>query len=161
MHKIFLLRHGKAANPKEGQDDYDRPLNKKGIAQINLVGYELNVPENNIGLIITSSALRTKETTEIANFHLNISKIKFDKNLYLATHDVIFHQVKQMADCKEILYVGHNFGIGDFATYLTGEAISMSTGMVVEISLDIENWSQLEKDCGTITNTFVPKTHIP
>jgi phosphohistidine phosphatase len=161
MHKIFLLRHGKAANGKDGQDDFDRPLNKKGVAQINLVGRELNIPENNIGLIISSSALRTKETTEIVNYHLNTSKIKFDKNIYLAPPDVILDHVKETADCKEVLYIGHNFGIADFANYLTGESITMSTGMLVEISLNIENWSQLDQNTGIITKMFVPKTYVP
>ena len=161
MHKIFLLRHGKATNPKEGQDDFKRALNKKGIAQINLVGNELNSSNQNIGLIISSSALRTTETTEITNFHLNVDKIKYDKNLYLARHDFILKKIIEMADSKEILYVGHNFGISDLASYLAGYTISMLTGMLVEISFEIEKWSDIKPNSGTVVRTYVPNVFVP
>ena len=59
MLNLYLLRHGKAANPEGYSEDFDRPLNKKGIVQINQIGYKLNNDGHKIDQIISSSAKRT------------------------------------------------------------------------------------------------------
>jgi phosphohistidine phosphatase len=161
MLKLFLLRHGKAANPEGYDQDYDRPLNKKGVAQINQVGYQLLKEVTGIGQIISSSAKRTEETTLIANNFLGVSAISHHRELYLANQEQILDSIQNLASHQSILYVGHNFGISDIASYLSGENISMSTGMLIELSFDIDDWRLITHNSATIITTFTPNILIP
>lgn len=161
MIRLFLLRHGKAANPEGYDNDYDRPLNKKGIAQINQVGHKLKNEGVEVGQIISSSAKRTEQTTLIANHFLQVDDVEYYKDLYLAGHDHIFNSIQKRAHAQTVLYVGHNFGISDISSYLTGENISMSTGMLVEIEFDFDDWKMISKASGRLLSTFSADLYIP
>lgn len=161
MLKLFLLRHGKAANPEDYDQDYDRPLNKKGVIQINQVGFKLLNEENEIGQIISSSAKRTEETTLIANHFLNVKDVEFHSHLYLSSHPHIFGSLQQLAKADSVLYVGHNFGISDIVSYLTGENVNMSTGMLVEIEFEFDDWKMISKQSGRLIDSFAPDVFIP
>ena len=161
MLTLCLLRHGKAANPEGYEKDYDRPLSKKGIVQINQVGYFLKQEGHCIDQIISSSALRTKETTQISNHYLGVPKVSFHDDLYLANRETILDVVMNTSEEKNILYVGHNFGISELATYFAGERISMTTGMLITIQFDTDNWKDIIKRNGVLKEYLQPNIFIP
>ncbi|UKN03561.1 histidine phosphatase family protein [Paracrocinitomix mangrovi] len=161
MLHLYLLRHGKAANPASYDVDYDRPLNKKGIAQINQIGFRLKQDNLIPHQIISSSAKRTEETTATVNHYLEIGDITFLKELYLAKDEVILHHLVKNAEKKEILYVGHNFGISNIASYFSGETISMSTGMLVHFTFEVDKWEHVGKDSGIVKDIYIPDVFIP
>jgi phosphohistidine phosphatase len=161
MLKLYLLRHGKAANPERYDHDYDRPLNKKGIVQINQIGYKLEHEGHRVSQIISSSAKRTEQTTVIVNHYLACNNVDYHEDLYLAGHGHIFDALQKLSNSSEVLYVGHNFGISDIASYLSGENISMSTGMLVELTFDFDDWQMLSKESASEIMTYAPKILIP
>lgn len=161
MLKLILLRHGKAANAADNQEDYERALNRKGIVQINQIGQILKDKTEKPGQIISSSAKRTAETTDITNYYLKVSNVQFDKNLYLATEAVILDFIKQNADEKHILYVGHNFGISNLASLLGSNSISMSTGMMAAFSFNVDSWAELKLGTGKLDFVYAPNIFIP
>lgn len=63
-HKVTLIlqRHGDAQKKAVGQNDIERSLNDTGRSQAEALGAKLN---RRIDLVISSSAIRTKETAEI------------------------------------------------------------------------------------------------
>ena len=157
MLKLILIRHGKAAKSSLSGKDFDRELNKKGTAQINQVGFILERDAYHIDQVISSSAQRTTETAEILNFYIGYLKINFDKQLYLVDKNAILHHIIDKGKGDTILFVGHNFGISEFASSITGEDYSMSTGMLIEIAFDLEDWYQLKWGCGKVVRIIVPK----
>lgn len=161
MLKLYLLRHGKAANPENYAEDFDRPLNKKGVAQINQVGFKLQYDKIQFDQLISSSAERTKNTTSIANHYLGIQKVDFFRELYLARQDFILHHIIKNASSKSILYVGHNFGISDLATYLSGEHMSLTTGHLVGFEFDLDNWDEIIEGSGRLIENFSPQVNVP
>jgi phosphohistidine phosphatase len=64
MRTLYLIRHAKSSWDDLSIDDFDRPLNKKGKNDIRLMSKRLK--EKNIfpDIIISSSAKRTKKTSE-------------------------------------------------------------------------------------------------
>ena len=159
MLKLFLLRHGKAANPEHFDEDCS--LNKKGILQINQIGFKLKSDHQQIDQIISSSAKRTEETTLIVNHYLGVKDVKFYDDLYLAGHDHIFEAIQKLAKEPFVLYVGHNFGISDIVSYLSAENISMSTGMLVELDFDIDSWKMISKNNAHLVSTYEPDVILP
>ncbi|MBD3636055.1 MAG: histidine phosphatase family protein [Crocinitomicaceae bacterium] len=161
MLNLYLLRHGKAANPEKYDSDYERPLNKKGIVQINQIGYKLQTQGNQIDQLIFSSALRTKETAQIANHYLGINNILYSKELYLARQEDIQNYIRKNAESSSLLYVGHNFGISDFASYLAGEMYALSTGMLIHFQFECDSWDEITQGSGTVIEAFPPNIYLP
>ncbi len=161
MLKLFLLRHGKAQNPIQGQDDYDRPLNKKGVVQINQIGAYFNTTDFNVEQIISSKAKRTFETAEIMNHYLKVQDIEYSKELYLANEHEILEHIKTHGKAKELLYVGHNFGISNIASLFTGSSLSLTTGMLVEFQFDVKDWNSIDFGKGTSGLIKAPNIYLP
>ena len=161
MLNLYLLRHGKAANPENYDKDYDRPLNRKGIVQINQIGYKLQTQGNQVSQLISSSALRTRQTAQTANFYLGIQDVSYHDELYLASSETILECIQKNAKADSILYSGHNFGISDLASYLSDELYSLSTGMLIHFEFDLDNWSAITKGSGRVIEAYPPNIYLP
>jgi phosphohistidine phosphatase len=63
---LYLIQHGEA---KKEQEDIKRPLNEKGIEDINKIGKFLEQNKISVNRILHSTKLRAKQTAEIlANY---------------------------------------------------------------------------------------------
>lgn len=157
MLELYLLRHGKATKYTSESTDFERHLNKQGTAQINQIGYRLKNEFPGISQIISSTAQRTTETSEIVNFYLEVPKINFFDELYLANYDTILTSLCKEAKAEKVLYVGHNNGISDLASYLANERILLSTGELIILQFELDNWELLSGGLGIIKNQIKPK----
>ena len=159
MLNLFLLRHGKASKIADSGQDYDRELNKKGTAQCNQIGYILREEGVKIDHVISSAAVRTFQTTKIVSHFLNVNDCSFFEELYLADVDRIVHAITKYGKGSNLLYVGHNFGISNVTDYLTGEMTQMSTGQLLHITFDIENWHMISSRTGMANRTIIPDVY--
>jgi len=111
MKTIVLLRHSYTENHHTGKDDFYRHLTPKGIKVAKLMGHELKKQISNIDLIISSSAIRTRETTEILKKEVfPETTIRFEKDLYyLQFTNLFFDFIYSLNESvKTVLFVGHN-----------------------------------------------------
>ena len=161
MLNLYLLRHGKAANPDNYDKDYDRPLNKKGIVQINQIGYKLQHQQNQPEQLISSSAVRTKQTAQIANHYLGIKDVAYHDDLYLTSNEIILKKIQSEGKATSLLYVGHNFGISDIASYLADDVYQMSTGMLIHFAIDVHHWKEIGRGTGTVVEAYAPNIYLP
>lgn len=160
MLRLFLLRHGKATNNQDDTSDFNRQLNKKGQIQVNQIGYILQEKQYKINFILSSSAIRTTETAEIINHYLKLPKIKFEKELYLTDFQTILKRINQIKECPNVLYVGHNNGISDLATYLSGMHLSMSTSELIILEFDLGSWEMVSAESGKMIERIIPDVHV-
>ena len=156
MLNLYLLRHGKARTEADSGEDFDRKLNKKGTAQANQIGLILRQKEARIDQIISSGAARTTETAEIVNHFIQGPSIEYHDDLYLAGIDGILHCLNHEGKGKNLLYVGHNFGISDIVGYLSGENMSLSTCQLVHIRFALDDWKLVSRETGIVQETIVP-----
>lgn len=159
MLHLFLLRHGKATKYQDDTSDFNRSLNKQGIAQVNQIGYILKTKGIKIDQILSSSAQRTMETAEIMNHFLNCKKIDFDRNLYLADSKSILTRIADYGKEKTLLFVGHNNGISDLAGYLTNQQTIMSTSQLIEVTFGVDSWKLISAGTGSINLNIKPDVH--
>lgn len=157
MLKLYILRHGKAVRTTRSGKDFDRELNNKGTAQINQIGELMARTGAEIDQIIASSAKRTAETAEIANFHLEVGKIQYNEELYLAELEKIHAIFLKKCHGKSILLVGHNYGLSEYVNFLVDGNLLLSTGMLVEINFNFDNWNEIGATKGVLVNQVQPK----
>lgn len=157
MLKLILLRHGEAVNYSSREEDFERSLSEYGRDEIRRSGSFLR--ENNYipDQIISSGAARTTETTHIVQNQLSSAVVPInDGELFLASADKILHYICKHGRDNTLLYVGHNFGISNIVEYLTGTPVLLSTGSVIVLCSETENWSLLSKETCRIMDQFVP-----
>ncbi len=152
--KLFILRHGRAENAEQGVKDFDRKLAEEGILQAVKIGDFLK--ESPIFQIICSAAVRTSETEAIVNEFLKIDDVSYVDELYLASSEVIKNTICNLAIGQNVLYIGHNFGISDFASELSGQTINMSTCMLVELDIQVDSWTLLSDETGVLKQITEP-----
>jgi phosphohistidine phosphatase len=152
MKYLTVLRHG-FAEPGIGRDgDFSRTLTKDGGSRLIRLGQLLHRRDTAFDLVISSSAIRTTQTTEIIGSFCEYKKMLFEDLLYEAELKTIL-SILQGIDNSEthVLLVGHNPGVSTLATYLTGEKfINMDPGMMVRMEFHLSDWKQLTSNTGIL-----------
>ena len=82
MKKLFIIRHAKSDWGDEHLDDFDRPLNEKGIKDCALVGKYLKEKKEKIDIILSSPALRAHTTAKLLAKELDFNK-NISQNQYI------------------------------------------------------------------------------
>jgi phosphohistidine phosphatase len=152
MKRIFFLRHGSAAHM--GENDFSRALTTKGKEEVNKIADYFHKSQFSIDLVISSSAIRAKETSDI--FIQNAkskTEILYESFIYddYSTEDIIeyFYDIPDMLN--NILFVGHNPNISRISMNLGKNLeISMSPAEIIGLEFEIEIWNQLESRSGEI-----------
>jgi phosphohistidine phosphatase len=129
MRQLHLLRHAKSSWDDDG-DDHARPLNRRGREAARLIGGNLPKVVSGFDLVLCSSALRTRETAELALGGFKPApKILFEDALYLANHAALMLRLCQIDERYDaVMVIGHNPGLHELAMALaTPDSVGFST----------------------------------
>lgn len=160
MRTLLILRHAKSSWKDESISDHDRPLNKRGQRDAPRIGELLNQHELVPRQVFSSTALRAIETarivTEQCGFEGTVMALR---ELYLAPPESYVSVLRHHAQAASpILVVGHNPGIESLVYALTGEHETMPTAALAQVSIPVDDWSQLGANVrGTLTQLWRPK----
>jgi phosphohistidine phosphatase len=160
MKTIILLRHAKAEKTV-GVNDFDRKLSKKGGQQLPLIAaYLEGICRMEKLEVHCSAAKRTRLTLKGVEQAMDIIDKRFEKSLYLAhARDLLTYlnglDTHSVADT--ILLIGHNNGISDLANYLTEGNLYLSTGDVVVLQTNSDDWSELSAGTADLMDHFSPR----
>ena len=124
---------------------------------VNQVAAAFNGP----GTLAYSPARRTSETADIVRDvvgpQLNAMTC-FEKG-YLADAWTWLEWLSQQPDDLEWLgLVGHNPGLSELGTYLTGHALELPTSGWLEMEVSVSNWNQIARHTGRIRSFVAPKS---
>lgn len=162
---LILLRHGKS-DWSTNDDDFDRPLKKRGRNASLQAGEWLR--ENRLipDFVITSSAKRAVQTAELACGPMAIKKkeIYKQKHIYLATAEEL---LLVLEDCPEqaerVMLVGHNPGLEELLYFLVGGRISipedgkiMPTAALAVLMMP-DNWGNLDVGSAELRQLIRPR----
>jgi phosphohistidine phosphatase len=148
MKQLAIARHGHAAPFESEASDHQRPLSRRGWADVAAVGSRLLRHDWQPQLIVSSSAVRTLETARCLAqaLHLGESAITVDGRLYQADVAGWLLVARELPPATDkVVLVGHNPGISNFAQWLLpGQAVAGFTpGSIVTLDLEIAQWSEL------------------
>jgi phosphohistidine phosphatase len=149
MKILLLMRHAKSSWKEKGLEDFERPLNDRGRKAAGLIGKFLAKNKVNIDLVISSPAVRARQTIELVLRSARRStEIRFDQRIYEATPAQLMEVISQIdEDRKAVMLVGHNPGMEELLSLLTDTEQHMVTGMLASIAVDTNKWDKvLEKD---------------
>jgi len=124
---LILLRHGKS-DWSTGDDDFDRPLKKRGKNASRQAGKWLSTNERVPDFVVASPAKRAMQTAEITCEAMGIEKkdIYPRKHIYLATPEELLYVLE---DCpkqaKCVMLVGHNPGLEQLLFYLVNGVMTI------------------------------------
>jgi phosphohistidine phosphatase len=160
MKKLLLMRHAKSSWGNPSLSDHERPLNKRGERACRLMGSFLNeaglIPDE----VISSTAVRTKETVTGLLETLSIEgEVIYTRDLYHADVDTMLEHLLTLPDEIElVMLVGHNPGMDDFLNLICDEQDHMPTAAIAEIEFDAAHWHELsDQTPAELKNLWKPK----
>ena len=161
MLTLFLCRHAKSSWDEPGLSDKDRPLNARGKNDAPMMGRMLENREENPDLIISSPAERAFKTAKLISDELGYRQkdIIVDNRIDMAGIDDFIEVLKECrSKDKTIMIFSHNYGITDFANYISSSRIdNIPTCGIVKIKFEFSNWEKIKKEKGKLEYFIYPK----
>ncbi len=159
MKTLYLFRHAKSSWADASLADFDRPLNERGKEAAFLMGKVMRQRHVSPANVVCSPAKRTRKTLKVAfeSAGLN-SQVNLEEGVYLASAEKLFALLSNLDDSQEsVMLIGHNPGLEDLVTGLTGRYERFPTATLTELELDIDCWRAIRMGCGRIVWLVRPK----
>ncbi len=161
MKQLTLVRHAKAVQDPSFAADSERPLADRGRAEASLVGRFLAHADLAPDLIVTSPAVRARQTAELlAQGAEYRGPIVSQEAIYLAgTADLLEVARALPDDAAHVLLIGHNPGFEEFAAALLGatSGVRMPTTAAAHFAFPVERWQEVAPGRGELQWLMTPK----
>jgi phosphohistidine phosphatase len=160
MKTLLILRHAKSSWKHPELADHERPLNKRGQHDAPQLGTLLVDRELLPQLILSSTAVRTRQTAEalVETSHY-AGSVEFLDALYMAEPPAYLKALRGLPDDLErVLLIGHNPGLEGLVQLLSGQIVALPTAALAHIVLPIQTWGSLTHETqGELVELFLPK----
>ncbi len=158
MKTLLLARHGKSSWDNDSIDDFERPLNQRGLADAPVMAKRLNEMDIQVDRLITSDAIRAYSTAEIYAQALQI-QLMHEHSLYQASSYDIVAQAKKLQDhLSAVMLVGHNPGMQEAVDYFCpGSIEDMPTCSIAIIRFDVAHWVAISPASAELVSFEYPK----
>lgn len=145
MKRLYLVRHAKSSWKDKSLNDFDRPLNKRGLRDAPLISTSFKNRNLKPDIIFSSPALRAKKTAKY------IAKgIKHKKSIHYCSYlyDTTRIRLERLAQClknknNEALIVGHNPELIIFACNYIDFNENLPTSGIIALEFDCDNWEDI------------------
>ena len=145
MKTLLLMRHAKSSWKEAGLSDHDRPLNKRGQRDAPRMGQLLKEQRRVPDLILSSTALRARQTTEyVAQACDFTGDLRFLESLYLSHARGYLEVIRQEAANEScVLLVGHNPVMGELLYLLCEQSLTFPTAALAQLEMNAASWLDL------------------
>jgi phosphohistidine phosphatase len=163
--QLELLRHAKSSWAEAELADHDRPLNSRGRDAAALIGRHLHQQDLLPDLVLCSSAVRARQTSDRLGLPAAI-EVKIEDDLYGASALGLLARIHQVpASVQTLLVIGHNPGIEDLARMLGRQGpqsiARFPTAALAVFGLPIDAWTQLGPGSGHLDGFVTPRELSP
>jgi phosphohistidine phosphatase len=148
MKTLLVMRHAKSSWAEASQADEQRPLNKRGRRDAPRMGRLLRekgiVPQ----AILSSTAERARQTALAVAAESGFEgELQFEASLYAAPAEAYLALLQRLpAELQIVMVVGHNPGVDELVSELTGEDEHLSTAAIARLELSLERWSDVSAE---------------
>jgi phosphohistidine phosphatase len=160
MKKLYLIRDAKAEPFSRGLSDFERSLRKKGIKELKSIASYLMLRGITVDVILSSCALRAQQTTLLLSEAISFEGQKhFLEELYYPPYDEILSIIMaQDSSVTSLFVVGHDPYLSELVNNLSVESVAkIPPAGVVALEFDIDEWSELKRNKGSIEFFIFPK----
>jgi phosphohistidine phosphatase len=168
VRRLLLLRHAKAEPGAPDQEDFDRALTPRGVADAAAMAHHLGKHGLAPSRILCSPSRRTRQTVAPLLADLP-APVDYAEPLYLAPCGKLVTLI-QRCDDAVLLVVGHNPGLEQCAALLAREAVvareqrrqdlleeKFPTAALAVLDFEIDAWSTLAPDSGKLVAFVRPR----
>ncbi len=159
MKTLLLMRHAKSSWKDTELSDIDRPLSKRGKRDAPFMGAVLKEKELVPQLILSSTAVRARQTAELLTAACNFGgEIRYLDSFYLAEPAAYLHGLMDLPDGLErVMVIGHNPGLEGLLQLLSGRIEALPTGTIAVLSLPVTSWRDVRDDTeGELLELLIP-----
>ncbi len=165
MRTLYLMRHAKSSWHDPTLEDYDRPLNPRGLRAAPLVGAHMEACGYRPDVILCSSARRTLETLSLIKPYVGLTvPTHIEDGLYLADAGTLIGRVQEITGGHvAALVIGHNAGLEDCLTLLadpqaseTAVPAAMPTASLAALTFTVDDWAGVAEGTGRLTDFTTP-----
>lgn len=143
MKTLILCRHAKSEWP-QGVPDISRPLKQRGVRDANFLGDLLRSQAFRPDLIVTSPAMRARQTAEIISTCISYpGEMVEEADVYYRGETELLHLIRRLPHHVETAMIfGHNPTMENVAQMLLRmhTPLSMPTCAMVCVESDHEQW---------------------
>ncbi|MCA8979282.1 MAG: histidine phosphatase family protein [Planctomycetes bacterium] len=157
---LLIMRHGKSDWETSVGRDHERLLNERGRKAATRMGRHLVERGVDPDLVVSSSAVRTRETTErLLACWGGTPRVIFDRALYLTDTDGVIEYLSRTAgDAQVVLLVNHEPTCSLLVHCLCRENVDhFPTAALARVDLAIDDWQDLRRNVGTLAWMTVPR----
>lgn len=150
LKKILVMRHAKSSWSESSLKDFDRPLNNRGLKDAPRMGRYLKDLDIIPDQLISSPALRAKQTIIKVSDELGLEKEKiiWDEDLYFRSSKSYIHALKRADEQSSIVLIaGHYPMVSDVVSTLIGRELAehFSTASIACVEAYLESWGDLDQ----------------
>lgn len=162
MRELLIMRHGKSDWTVESLVDYDRPLKKRGVKASASMGKKISSLNLAPDIILSSPAVRARETTEIFMKNCNcIKEVMWLESIYHETEYRVLTHIQGLSNSyQRAMVVGHNPTLENLSNLLisTGKLnIKLPTAAIVYLTFDVNTWDAVIPASGLLEWLVSPK----
>ena len=161
--RLILTRHAKSSWDDPRLDDVDRVLNARGQRSAAAIGRWLKERDYLPDQMLVSMAARARETSDWLSDGLGYCPQRHIVDaLYLASPHRILSELRK-ATGQTVLLIGHNPGIGEFATEfalsppLQGDFARYPTAATTVFDIAAQSWSQVAMGQNPVIDFVTPR----
>lgn len=145
MRRVILMRHAKSSWADPGMDDFDRPLNQRGLEAAPKMGRWYAEHHGLPDIVLSSPAKRAEATTNLwiegAGFQ---GEVRWTPSLYLASPTTIIRTLSQLDDRFEsAMIVAHNPGLEELGAVLGRGYQAFPTAAMACYVAEVSDWRSL------------------
>lgn len=148
---LTVLRHARAKSTGASGGDIDRPLSKSGFKQLQHVCQILARVKEKPDWIVSSPALRTRQTAEkVAELIGYSQNFGWNDRIYAAAPYTLLNILQETHDsANHVLLIGHNPGVAHLVAGLCAGSdgrmnLRFPTAGMAHFEVDIARWRQLQ-----------------
>ncbi|MBN1338767.1 MAG: histidine phosphatase family protein [Bacteroidales bacterium] len=161
MKTLYIVRHAKSSwNHPELQDE-ERPLMEKGKKRTRFIIDYLLQNGTSVDLIISSHAVRARETAKIIAHSLNYREdnIQISRNVYHGDEDSFYNLLYDLSEnIGSVMVVGHNPAMTNFSNRFLRRKIDwLPTSAIVRVDFDTNAWTDIHKAGQKVVFYVTPK----
>jgi phosphohistidine phosphatase len=160
MKNLFLIRHAKSSWDNLLLNDHERPLNNRGLRDAPIMANRLKISKISPDLIISSDALRAKQTATIFAkfFNLSDNQVHFTSLLYHSDPKQIKKLIKKLDDAYQTVFLfGHNPELNELAWENGFKEDNLPTTGCIGLSIPTPSWKNIDQMDSEIIYYDFPK----
>ena len=147
---LYLMRHAKSDWTDSNNSDFERPINDRGERSAIAIGQWLTDNDHIPQYIISSAAVRAKQTTEImtATFaEATPEQIIYEQDLYLADVKTLLRFIQTYKTAlSSLMIVAHNPGMEELVEYLLSRSAQPNNSITSMTTANVAIFEYLDSE---------------